>query len=211
MNTSAGSAVPVGPLLLDAVDVALRAARLTGGDVDPTLGRVLRVLGYDRDFASVAPNGPAPATGSTPATTLARVAGWRAVVVDRDASTIRVPAGVELDLGATAKAFAADLAADAVHGAIGGGVLVSLGGDLAVAGDAPSGGWTVRVADDHAAGPDEPGQTVAISSGGLATSSTHGPPLDARRSDAASRRRPGDGRTDDRLLADGERRRVDLR
>ena len=51
-------------------------------------------------------------------------------------------------------------------------VLVSLGGDIAVAGEAPAGGWRVRVTDDHAAGPDAPGQTVAINAGGLATSST---------------------------------------
>jgi thiamine biosynthesis lipoprotein len=51
-------------------------------------------------------------------------------------------------------------------------VLVSLGGDIAVAGPAPAGGWRIRVTDDHAAGPGAPGQTVAITSGGLATSST---------------------------------------
>jgi thiamine biosynthesis lipoprotein len=51
-------------------------------------------------------------------------------------------------------------------------VLVSLGGDVAVAGVAPEDGWPVRVTDDHAAGPDAPGQTIAIFTGGLATSST---------------------------------------
>lgn len=51
-------------------------------------------------------------------------------------------------------------------------MLVSLGGDIAVAGPAPDGGWRVRVTDDHAAPPGEPGQTVTILSGGLATSST---------------------------------------
>jgi len=51
-------------------------------------------------------------------------------------------------------------------------VLVSLGGDIAVAGPPPADGWRVRVTDDHAAGPEAPGQTVTIGSGGLATSST---------------------------------------
>src|SRR5262249_27352191 len=36
----------------------------------------------------------------------------------------------------------------------------------------PPGGWHVRVTDDHAAGPEAPGQTVAVDDGGLATSST---------------------------------------
>jgi len=51
-------------------------------------------------------------------------------------------------------------------------VLVSLGGDLAVAGRPPAGGWQIRVTDDHRAGTDEPGQWITIKSGGLATSST---------------------------------------
>jgi thiamine biosynthesis lipoprotein len=49
-------------------------------------------------------------------------------------------------------------------------VLVGLCGDIAVAGAAPPGGWGIRVTDDHRRGGD-PGQTVAIETGGLATSS----------------------------------------
>jgi thiamine biosynthesis lipoprotein len=52
-------------------------------------------------------------------------------------------------------------------------VLVSLAGDIAVAGPPPpGGGWSIRVTDDHRAGPEAPGQTVAVREGGLATSST---------------------------------------
>jgi FAD:protein FMN transferase len=187
VNARAGEAVSAGPLLLDAVDVALRAARLTGGDVDPTLGRVLRVLGYDRDFAELTrdadrsrpqsrqesepESGTAPPARPAPPT-VARIPGWRAVTVDRAAGTVRIPKGVELDLGATAKALAADRAAAAIRYEIGGGVLVGLGGDIAVAGEAPNGGWAIRVTDDHAAADDAPGETVSIASGGLATSST---------------------------------------
>ena len=80
--------------------------------------------------------------------------------------------GVELDLGATAKALAADRSARAAHEAAGCSVLVSLGGDVAIAGDAPPGGWSVRIADDHAAALDGPGPAVALSGGGLASSGT---------------------------------------
>ena len=45
--------VAVGPLLAQAIDTASRAARLTDGDVDPTVGRAMQVLGYDRDFADI--------------------------------------------------------------------------------------------------------------------------------------------------------------
>ena len=94
------------------------------------------------------------------------------MAVDADAGTVRVPAGVTLDLGATAKAFAADRAAAAAAGATGCGVLVNLGGDLATAGPPPAGGWSVRVTDDHAAHPGVSGETVLVTSGALATSST---------------------------------------
>ena len=165
VNAAAGSAVPAGPILLEAVTAALRAARLTGGDVDPTVGRALIALGYDRDFDEVSGGGVLPARP------LATVPGWRTVQVDPDAGTIRLARGVMLDLGATAKALAADHAARDAFAAAGCGVLVSFGGDLAIAGEAPPAGWRVRVTDDHRAGVTAPGQWISLRSGGLATSS----------------------------------------
>ena len=50
--------------------------------------------------------------------------------------------------------------------------MVDLGGDIAVAGHAPAGGWPVRVTEDHAAGFEAAGQTISIVAGGVATSST---------------------------------------
>jgi thiamine biosynthesis lipoprotein len=164
VNAAAGHAVPVSPLLLEAVDVALEAARSTDGLVDPTVGGAMRVLGYDRDFAQVDP------AGGSLQVSVGRIPGWRLVAVDRLRRTVRVPSGVELDLGATAKALCADRAASAASAAIGSGVLVSLGGDVSIAGPPPAGGWTVLVTDDHASPLDGPGQRVAIASGGLATS-----------------------------------------
>jgi FAD:protein FMN transferase len=103
---------------------------------------------------------------------IALVPGWRTVQVDRDAGTVRVPAGVTLDLGATAKALASDRSALAASGAAGCGVLVSLGGDLAIAGPVPDEGWEIRVTDDHRAELSAPGQSITLRAGGLATSST---------------------------------------
>ena len=166
VNRGAGAWTPVSPDLIDALDAALRAARQTGGAVDPTVGTAMRRIGYDRDFASVA------ATGSALRVTFSPVAGWTTVEIDRDGSRVRVPQGVELDLGATAKAWCADRAAARAADAAGCGVLVSLGGDIAVAGAGPDGGWPVVVGDDHRTPLDHPGPVVAIRSGGLATSST---------------------------------------
>ena len=101
------------------------------------------------------------------------VPGWRVVEIDKAVRTVRIPSGVVLDLGATAKALAADRAATRIHEDLGCGVLVSLGGDISTAGEAPMGGWSIGVCDDGAAGPNSvEGQTVSLSCGALATSST---------------------------------------
>ncbi len=165
VNAADRQPVHVSDLLLDAVSEALRAARLTDGDVDPTVGGALVALGYDRDFASIGARG-------APELRVVSVPGWQTVRVDRDASTVQAARGVTIDLGATAKALAADRAAARASAATGSGVLVALGGDIAVAGPAPAAGWRVRVTDDHRAGTSAPGQWITIRSGGLATSST---------------------------------------
>lgn len=160
LNEAGGAPRPASSLLLDAVEAALGAAACTDGDVDPTVGDALVALGFT----------PSPEGRSASTPRIARVPGYRAVTVDRAASTIRVPRGVRLDLGATAKALAADRAAEAAQAVAGCGVLVSLMGDLAVAGESPQDGWRVRVTDDHRAGVDAPGQWISLTSGGLATS-----------------------------------------
>ena len=162
-----GRGQQVSPLLAEAIAVALRAAELTGGDVDPTVGKAMSELGYDRDFEQIRPAGPvSPVTVRT-------VPGWREVRLE--GATLTMPEGVQLDLGATAKAWAADRSAARIAERLGCGVLVSLGGDIAVAGPAPGGGWRIRVQDvtgEPGDPPEGPYALVAIRDGGLATSST---------------------------------------
>lgn len=161
--------VPLSPLLAEAVAVALRAAQLTDGDVDPTIGDTLAVIGYDRDFAQVPLDGP-------PVTLTVRAApGWRQVSLDEEHLLLTLPPGISLDLGATAKAWAADRSAARLAAELGCGVLVGLGGDIAVAGQPPQDGWRIRVQDVTGRpedAPDGPSAVVAIRDGGLATSST---------------------------------------
>lgn len=169
LNAAAGAVTAVSELFAELVEAALRAARLTDGDVDPTCGQALEDIGYDRDFAVLrAAGGPPPRLGRQ----AAPVPGWRNVHLDRAQRLAQLTNGAQLDLGATAKAWAADRCAEIIAAKADSGVLVSLGGDIAVAGPPPADGWRVRVTDDHAAGPEAPGQTVTIRSGGLATSST---------------------------------------
>lgn len=158
LNASPDEDVVVGSLLLGAISEALRAARLTDGAVDPTVGQALVAHGIN-------PSSRERQLVITP------VRGYRVVKLDEASNRVRIPTGVELDLGATAKALAADIAAEDAATAAGCGVLVGLCGDIAVAGESPRNGWTIRVTDDHRDA-DALGQTLAIRSGGLATSST---------------------------------------
>lgn len=167
LNRSAGTPFETSPLLLQALAVALYAAARTDGDVDPTVGRSLGALGWNSDFTVVvAPRGETPRLRIVPA------AGWQRIRIDRGERTVRIPAGVEIDLGATAKALAADRSARRIYAETGAGALVNLGGDIALAGLGPEGGWPILVTDDHRSEIGAEGQTVALAGGGLATSST---------------------------------------
>ena len=165
LNAAAGGAPrEVGGLLWDAVVAALEAARMTDGLVDPTVGRAMRLCGYDRTFSRLEP------TPSTVVTRLVPAGRWREVELDPERRTIRLPATVELDLGASAKALGADRVAARIHRATGAGTLVSLGGDVAVAGPAPAGGWVIGIDDDHRISPERARARVSIASGGIASS-----------------------------------------
>jgi FAD:protein FMN transferase len=166
LNAAAGRATAVSPLLYEAVEISVAAAKTTGGLVDPTIGRTLRLSGYDRTFAVVRTR-----DGSLQPSYV-RSPGWNSIELDPARRTVRLVRGVELDLGSTAKALTADRAARAIAAETGSAVLVSLGGDVSVAGEPPAGGWSVRVAEDSAAPTDTDGPAVAIRSGGLATSAT---------------------------------------
>ena len=175
LNRADGAWVKVSPLLFEAVSLGLRAAELTDGAVDPTLGDSLIAAGYDRDWHELTPLPVDCARDRSrpPRLTVVRHRRprWQAVELADTEPGIRLAPGVELDLGATAKALAADRAAGAAHRITGAGVLVALGGDIATHGPAPLGGWRIHVTEDHRSGPHAPGQTVSIDSGGLATSS----------------------------------------
>ncbi|HTZ09975.1 MAG TPA: FAD:protein FMN transferase [Acidimicrobiales bacterium] len=165
----AGDAVRVSPLLFAALEAACRVAERTGGAVDPTVGSAMDAIGYDRDFEDVAGAGSGPGRGTAGA---GAVPGWRAIELDARHRTVRVRPGVHVDLGATAKALVVDRAATRIAGALGVGTLVSVGGDVAVQGPAPEGGWAVGIAPDASAGPGHAQQVVAVDEGAIASSST---------------------------------------
>jgi thiamine biosynthesis lipoprotein len=162
-----------GPLFAQAVRLAIHAADVTDGAVDPTLGFELVALGYDRDWQELiaVPSAAPVSDGGEIVVYRSRRSRWQEIEVTGDPARVALPAGVQLDLGATAKALAADRAAKAAYEAGARGALVALGGDIATHGTPPTGGWAIHVTDDHRDGPDAPGQTITIQSGGVATSS----------------------------------------
>jgi thiamine biosynthesis lipoprotein len=167
LNAAPDREVIASPLLARLIAAGLRGARLTGGAVDPTIGSAIKLAGYNSDFGEI------PADGAAIDLVVSRVPGWHAISFDEISRTIRVPRGVEIDLGATAKALASDLAAAAAFAKIGrGGVLVSLGGDIAVAGEPPDEGWLIQASEDSGAAIAKGEETISIRSGGIATSST---------------------------------------
>jgi thiamine biosynthesis lipoprotein len=157
VNRTAGQWVRASALLVELVEVALAAAESTGGLVDPCLGRQVDAAGYRTwaagDLAILGPAIPAPVEAGR----------WREVEVA--AGRVRIPTGVALDLGATAKAWLADEVAERICDELGLDVVANMGGDLRVIAESP--GWVVSA--DHEV-PGLPERAIGISDGGLATS-----------------------------------------
>ena len=161
-----GRPMPVSPLLFAALEAAAHVADRTAGIVDPTIGSALVELGYDRDFDAIVAGHDRPAARPEPAP------GWWRVRLDPSTRTVVIPVGVHVDLGSTGKAFAADRAARRIAEALDCGVLVNLGGDVAVAGPAPVAGWGVGIALSSHTAPADADEVVVLRDGGLASSGT---------------------------------------
>jgi len=167
VNRRPGERDQVDLLLVEAIKVAISAAEQTNGLVHPLLGRPIVSLGYDRDFAEIPedtseafhPSAPPPA-----------IDAWRRIFVD-PAGAVQIPEETALDLGATAKAWAADLISLAMSVELKESAIVSLGGDVAVSQHEREAGITWPIAISEVPGtPAE--ETFQLDGGGLATSST---------------------------------------
>ena len=165
LHANAGHTVDVSSLLFEALEVAYSVAERTHGAVDPTVGNAMEALGYDRDFDQIE-------TRPLQTAALGPIPGFWHLHLDPRRRAARIPKGVRLDLGSSAKAFLADRAAAHLVDALGSGALVSIGGDVAVAGEPPPEGWAIGIAVDSSLEGDEVDEVVAIHEGGLASSST---------------------------------------
>lgn len=144
------------------------AWKSTSGLFDPTVR--VDLAGYDRDWAAMPMSSPAAAFTWT--------SSMGAVLVDEEASTVTLPAGVTLDPGAIGKGLAADWVLADFKSVGVEGALVDIGGDLTFFGHSPADFWTISVADeDHFDLPDASDLLVLeypnfVEPVGVATSST---------------------------------------
>ncbi len=166
LNARSGKWVAASDTLLQAVLNAQGAARLTGGLCNPLVLPALAAAGYTRSFEDLMRDGVEHGVGDDPDMTPVVVPDWRGLAVKTKHSTIRLPAGSQIDLGGTAKGWTAEQVADrlSVYGAC----LVDAGGDL-VARAAPHDqpGWLVDVGSP---GSDQPLATISVRDTAVATS-----------------------------------------
>jgi thiamine biosynthesis lipoprotein len=137
LNAHAGHWVRVLPLLFRAVSVAVQAADMTGGLVNPLILPALEAAGYDHSFDPVSFR-----PGSRAA--IADIPDWREIGLDSDESCIYLPPGSKIDLGGVAKGWIVQQVASRLNGA--GPCLVDAGGDLVARGkpvESGLDGWLV--------------------------------------------------------------------
>ena len=171
LNHAAGSPVGVDPSTVTLVATMVEAWRSTDGAFDPSILPTLIESGYrtsidDPYRVTFLPDGRLVVGGYDSGPTMGDI------VIDPANTTITLPPALVIDPGGIGKGLAADLAVRHLLSIGAAGALVSIGGDMAMAGTPPhdADGWSVAV--EH---PDPSHGTLCtllVGGGGVATSST---------------------------------------
>lgn len=128
--------VPVPPILYHALQIARQVSEMTDGVFDPTVGRKMELLGFNRNYL----------TGEEVSSGIAADSGasFRDITLVEDGFQVRLEKPMLLDLGAVAKGLAVDLAAKELQGYEG--FAIDAGGDVYVSGVDPQGEvWRVGI------------------------------------------------------------------
>ncbi len=162
MNAAAGRPVVVSSDTFALVAAAVEAWRWSGGLFDPTVLNAITAAGYDRTFDRIEAQGPAPLMpGPAP--------GCGEVVLGAQARVVILPTGVGIDPGGIGKGLAADWVVEQLLDEAAG-ACVNIGGDVRVAGEAPSDDrWVVAVQNPVA--PEDDLLHLALAAGAVCTSS----------------------------------------
>lgn len=159
LSARIGVPAAASPLLFHAVEFALALAEKTGGAFDPTVGQRMEGRGFDRSYL----------TGERVriAVAAAYSASYRDVHLDPVARTITLARPLLLDLGATAKGLAIDLAAREL--ACLGSFVIDAGGDLWMEGLGDDGvPWTAGIRDPF--GSPDPIELLGVAGPAVCTS-----------------------------------------
>jgi thiamine biosynthesis lipoprotein len=161
INWSEGEPVRIAPLTRQLIAAMISGHTLTEGVYDPTLLPDVINAGYST--STVDP------TRSTQLPPSALAPGHLEGIKFSDDHVI-VPTGTTLDPGGIAEGFTADLIAQCAIDQGAYGVMVEIGGDIVVQGDAPDGvAWRLGVEDPYA--PEAHASIVRLQLGAVATSS----------------------------------------
>ncbi|MFN3712558.1 MAG: FAD:protein FMN transferase [Alcanivoracaceae bacterium] len=135
------------------LDYADQCWRLSDGHFDITSGVLRRVWRFDGSDRI-------PAAADVKA--LLPLIGWQKVA--RESGRVRLPVGMELDLGGVGKEYAVDRCLQLARQLTDSDVLINFGGDLAVSGEQP---WQVGIENLHQNGV---AARIPLRSGAVATS-----------------------------------------
>ncbi len=122
------------------IDHAVTAWRWTSGRFDPTVLHAMIANGYDRSFEAVSGN-----SSRRPAHQPA--SGCSGITLDPTSLEVTLGRDVGFDPGGIGKGLAADLIVESLLDAGATGACVSMGGDIRVAGEFPSDGWVIGIAN----------------------------------------------------------------
>jgi thiamine biosynthesis lipoprotein len=114
--------VQISPILFEPLKFALEMAKLTNGEFDPAIGKVMEEQGYNRHYLT----NEFMKSSSDPSAT------YQDIILDEQARTLYLEKPLVIDLGAVAKGFAIDLAANELKDFEG--FVINAGGDLFVGG-----------------------------------------------------------------------------
>jgi thiamine biosynthesis lipoprotein len=169
LNLAGGNPVHVDPVTITLVSTMIEAWRATERRFDPTILPALIAVGYpasidDPRRVTILPSGAMHVDGLD-----RREATLDHTEVDPEASTVRLAPGLFIDAGGIGKGLAADLTVASALRAGATGAMTGIGGDIAMGGRPPEGGWVVHIEHPHAGRGNV--ATITVTGGGVATSS----------------------------------------
>ena len=176
VNRTPGHPVEVDPSTIELSELAFAAWLGTDRRFSPFLGRAMHDIGYSRSWTAgdvLTPKNKPLYRADGYLTTIAALD--QPLSIDRDASTVTISHGVQLDFGGVAKGFGADLVFRELLRQGADSALVDLGGDMAFGSVLKPGAgslrpWAIAVDDPFDRGRSI--DSVVADGGGVATSST---------------------------------------